>query len=402
VVEVEQWAEIRRMHFVEGIAIKEIARRTGRARNTVRAAIRSDAPPGQRRRAQRASKLDPFKGEIDELLRNDPRIAAPRVRELIEESGYSGGRTILNEYLREARPRFDTRRTYQRTDYRPGEILQFDLAEVRSKVPVGHGQSRRAWVLTTALGYSRAAAGALIFSRQVEDLLWGMSRCISELGALPEKVVWDREAALHAGGGRPTEPFASFCGQLPVAWCILEPRDPQSKGVLERLHRYMRTNFEAARRFRGPDHFQAELDAWMRKANEREHATLRERPVDRLVRELRCMRPLPPQMPQTERRFTKRVPPQPYLRFDTNDYSIDPRAVGRRVEVTIGQRNVSAYCLDTGEVVAEHRRSFARRRTITDADHQALLDVLRGRRRPHSEVEVDERPLALYDTLIPS
>lgn len=401
-VEVEQWAEIRRMHFVEGIAIKEIARRTGRARNTVRAAIRSDAPPGHRGRLRRSSKLDPFKAEIDELLRNDPRIASPRVRELIEESGYDGGKTILNEYLREARPRFDTKRTYQRTEYRPGEILQFDLVEVRSKIPVGHGQSRRAWVLTAALGYSRAAAGALIFSRQVEDLLWGMGRCIGELGALPEKVVWDREAALHAGGGQPTEDFAAFCGQLPVAWCILEPRDPQSKGVLERLHRYMRTNFEAARSFRGPDHFQDELDAWMRKANERVHATLRERPVDRLVKELRCMRPLPPRMPQTERRFTRRVPPQPYMRFDTNDYSIDPRAVGRRVEVTIGQRKVSAHCLDTGEVVADHPRCFAKRRTLTDPDHQALLDVLRGRRRPQSEVEVDERPLALYDTLIPS
>jgi len=402
VVAVEQWAEIRRMHFVEGVAIREIARRTGLARNTVRSALRSDTPPGLRKRAKRGSKLDPFKGDIDELLRSDARIAAPRVQELIGESGYDGGRTILNEYLREARPRFDSPRTYQRTEYRPGEILQFDLAEVRSRIPVGHDQTRRGWVLTAALGYSRAAAGALIFSRKVEDLLWGMSKCISDLGALPEKIVWDREAALHAGGGRPTEPFAAFCGQLPVAWCILEPRDPESKGLLERLHRYMRTNFEAARRFRDPDHFQSQLDAWMKKANEREHATLRERPVDRLVKEQRCMRPLPSRMPQTERRFARRVPAQPYLRFDTNDYSIDPRVVGRRVEVTIDQRNVSAYCLDTGEVVASHRRCFAKRCTLTDRDHQALLDVLRGRRRPHNEVEVDERPLALYDTLIPS
>ncbi len=88
---------------------------------------------------------------------------------------------------------------------------------------------------------------------------------------------------------------------MPVAWHILKPRDPESKGVLERLHRFMRTNFEPARSFRGPAHFQAELDRWMAKANERGHATLHERPVDRLMVERRRVRALPSPMPPTRR-----------------------------------------------------------------------------------------------------
>jgi transposase len=221
VLGVEQWAEIRRMHLVEQVPIKEIVRRTGLARNTVRAALRSKAPPRYERQG-RPSKLEPFKPQIEELLRGDPRLPVRRIGELIAESGYEGGRTILADWLREVRPRFAPPRTYQRTSYRPGEILQFDLVEPRAKIPVGHGQCRRAWVLTAALGYSRAASGALIFSRQIPDLIWGMSRCISRLGALPETVVWDREGAIHAGAGRPTEAFAAFCGALPVAWHILE------------------------------------------------------------------------------------------------------------------------------------------------------------------------------------
>jgi transposase len=365
VLAVEQWAEIRRMHRVEQVPIKEIARRTGLARNTVRAALRSDSPPTNER-GRRPSKLDPFKPQVEELLRGDPRLPVRRIAELIAESGYEGGKTILAKWLRDMRPRFAPPRTYQRTEYRPGEILQFDLMKPRSKIPVGHGQLRRAWVLTAALGYSRAAAGALIFSRQTHDLTWGMSRCLAQLGALPETVVWDREAAIHGGGGRPTEAFAAFCGELAVGWRILAPADPESKGVLERLHRFMRTNFEPARRFRDPEHFQAELDAWMAKANGREHATLRERPVDRLLVERRRMRSLPEPMPQTERRFAMRVPPQPYLRFDTNDYSLDPRAVGMRVEVRVDQQRLIAACLDSGAVVARHRRSFAKRHTFTD------------------------------------
>lgn len=398
---VEQWAEIRRMHRVEQVPIKEIARRTGLARNTVRAALRSEGPPSYER-AGRPSKLDPFKPQVEELLRADPRLPVRRIGELIAESGYEGGKTILADWLREVRPRFAPPRTYQRTSYRPGEILQFDLMEPRSKVPVGHGQLRRAWVLTAALGYSRAAAGALIFSRQIHDLLWGMGRCIAQLGALPETVVWDREAAIHAGGGRPTEAFAAFCGSLPVGWRILGAADPESKGMLERLHRFMRTNFEPGRPFRGPEHFQAELDAWMARANEREHASLRERPVDRLVAEKKRMRPLPEPMPATERRFALRVPPQPYLRFDTNDYSLDPRAVGRRVEVRVNQRRLIASCLDSGAVVARHRRSFAKRKTFTDPAHQALLEALRGGRRRRPDVAVPERPLERYDALIPA
>jgi hypothetical protein len=170
-IQVEQWAEIRRMHFVEGLAIKEIARRTGRDRKTIRRAIRSPEPP-RYRRPPAPSKLDPHRAEIARLLRKVEGITNTRIRELIEEDGYSGGKTILDEYLRELRPILCPGRTYQRTVYRPGELCQFDLFEPEDEIPVGHGQTRRGWVLTCELGWSRAAAGALVFSKALPDLLW--------------------------------------------------------------------------------------------------------------------------------------------------------------------------------------------------------------------------------------
>jgi hypothetical protein len=54
------------------------------------------------------------------------------------------------------------------------------------------------------------------------------------IGALPRTLVWDREGALHAGGGRPTEIFAAFCGQLRVGWQFCAARDPEAKGIVER------------------------------------------------------------------------------------------------------------------------------------------------------------------------
>lgn len=70
---VERWAELRREHLVRGVSIKELMRRTGLARNTIRAALRSDRPP-EFQCPSRPSKLDPFKDEIHRLLRVDPKL----------------------------------------------------------------------------------------------------------------------------------------------------------------------------------------------------------------------------------------------------------------------------------------------------------------------------------------
>ena len=400
-LEVRRWAEIRRMREVDGLSIREIAKRTGHDRNTVRRALRREGPP-RYERPPRPSKLDPFKDEIHRLLHDDPGIPGRRVLELLWELGFTGSKTILDDYLREVRPLFAPRRTYQRTIYRPGELCQFDLFEPRSEIPVGHGQTRRAWVVTAELGYSRAIAGALVFSKEAPELLYGMGRCLTRLGALPERLVWDREGAIHAGGGRPTDPFAGFCGELRVGWLILEPRDPEAKGALERSHRFLRTNFEPGRSFANELDYQAQLDGWCDKANARIHRTLRCRPAERLAEERKRMRPLPAALPDTDRRFVTRVAQQPYLRFDTNDYSLDPRLAGRRVEVRVSQTEITAVSLDSGELACRHRRRFARHRIFTDPAHQAELDRLRGARRRGPDVEVELRPLARYDRLIPA
>ena len=399
-VGVEQWAELRREHFVRGVSIKALARRSGLSRNTVRAALRSPEPP-RYERAPGGSKLDPFKDEIHRLLREEPDMPGQRVRELIEALGFAGGKTIVDDYLREVRPLFEPPRTYQRTVYRPGEICQFDVWQPRREIPVGHGQTRQGWVVVACLGYSRAGAGALVFSKEAPELLAGIRRCLWSLEALPQTLVWDRQAGLHAGNGRPTEPFAAFCGQLAVGWHFCARRDPQAKGCVERLQDFMERSFEPGRTFANELDFQLQLDNWFsERANARLHKTLKARPADRLIQERELMAPLPAIAPDTDRRWVQRVTPDPYLRFDSCDYSLDPRLVGRRVEVRITDREVLAIALDTGELVCRHARSFARHQTITALEHARTLREQRHRREGHAEPAVEIRSLAVYDQLI--
>src|SRR5919106_7078631 len=358
-VGVELWAEIRRLRYVEGLSQREIHRRTGVHRDTIRNALASSTPPVYGPRPPRASKLEPFVAVIEELLAEEPTLSGVRIREELEKVGYVGGKTILDDLLRELRPRFvPPPRSFQRTRYRPAELAQFDLMEPRAEVPVGHGQTRRGYLVTGELPYSRAFAGALVFSKEFCDIAFGMSRCLARLGALPAKLVWDREGAI-APRGRPTERFLAFCGQLALGWVTLDAGDCQAKGALERSHRFLHGNFEAGRRFANPLDFQHQLDDWCDRINQRVHRTTRAVVAERLAEEHAVMRSLPARMPDSDRRFVMRVHAQPYLRFDRNDYSLDPRLVGRRVEVRVSQTEVRAVALDTGELVARHARVFA-------------------------------------------
>ena len=172
------------------------------------------------------------------------------------------------------------------------------------------------------------------------------------------------------------------CGVVrPVAGrlVLLRARDPQAKGAVERLQEYMETNFEPGRRFANDLDFQLQLDSWYEKANARTHKTLRERPIDRLLEERQVMRPLPAREPDLDRRWVTRVPPDPHVRFDTNDYSLDPNLVGRRVEIRVSQREITAAALDSGELAARHARCFAKNKTFTALEHARTLRERRGR-----------------------
>ncbi len=395
-LDVEKWAELRRRHLVDGVSLKRLAKETGLSRNTVRRAIRAGSPPTYKR-PKRPSKLDPFREHINGLLKADPKIPSQVIGDRITEAGYTGKQTILDDLVREMRPVFAPTRTFQRTVYTPGEICQFDICRPGKEIPVGHAQTRPGYVVVCCLGYSRASTGTLVFSKSATDLNWGMARCLRQLGALPKTLLWDREGSLHGGGGKPSFEFASFCGSIGVGWQFCEAADPQAKGAVERLQGCIETSFEPARVFANHLDFQIQLDSWFEnKANARKHRGLRAVPAERLATERESMRPLPERMAPGPKRWVMRVPAQPFFRFDTNDYSLDPRLAGRRVEIQASQREVLATALDTGELAAHHRRRFARHLTLTDPLHERLL-----RKRELREPEVEIRPLARYDALIP-
>ena len=395
---VEDWAEIRRLHFAEGMGVKTIAKRLGIARNTVRAAVRGTDPPAYRR-SRRSSAVDAFEPEIRKLLKDCPTMPATVIAERV---GWKRGITVIKERVAELRLLFLEPDPYQRTDYRPGQLAQWDLWFPPTDIDVGYGHTARLPVIVGVPGYSRVIVARMIPSRQAPDLLAGHYVCLTDLGAVPRKGVYDNEAAIGRNrGGRMefTREFLAFKGALGMGAVILRGGFPEGKGLVERANGYLETSFLPGRSFSSIEDFNAQLTVWLQRANARIHATIRCRPIDRLREDLAAMVPLPPVASVTAHRFTTRLGRDHYVRFGTCDYSVHPRVIGRRIDVTVDLDWVVVSC--AGEEVARHRRSLCPHRTITAVEHARARREYK--QRAHSEahggpeVSVEQRNLSDYD-----
>jgi transposase len=404
VLTVEDWAEIRRLYRAEGMPIKAIARHLGIARNTVRAAVRSDGPPKYERRPA-GSAVDAFEPRIRELLAQYPAMPATVIAERV---GWERGLTVLKERVRELRPAYLPPDPASRTAYDPGELAQCDFWFPPVTVPVGFGQERgavRLPVLTMVSGYSRWLSAVLVPSRHAQDLFAGWWQLISRLGGVPRALVWDGEGAIgrwRAGRPELTAECQAFRGTLGTRVIVCRPADPEAKGLVERANGYLETSFLPGRKFASAGDFNDQLAEWCSTVNGRVRRALGCAPADRIAADRHAMLALPPVAPETGWRASLRLPRDYYVRLDANDYSVHPAAIGRRIEVVAGLDRVRVLC--GGQTVADHERSWAWHQVITDPEHRAAATALRRQRvgmlRPVGpEPEVEQRSLAVYDAL---
>ena len=405
---VEDWAEIRRLRRAEGLGIKTIAKTLGISRNTVRAAIASDAPPKYRRRPA-GSAVDAFEDAIRQQLAAVPTMPATVIAERV---GWTRGITVFKERVAELRPAYLPPDPAGRTTYVAGEIAQCDLWFPPIQLPVGFGQTRgpkQLPVLTMVTGYSRWLSGILIPSRRAEDLFAGWWQLISALGAVPRLLVWDGEGAIGRNrGGRIelTGDCQAFRGVLGTKVIVLKPAEPEHKGIIERAHDYLERSFLPGRVFSDPADFNVQLQGWLTQVNARTRRALGCAPTDRIAADRQAMLTLPPVAPAVGWRHSTRLARDHYVRLDSNDYSVHPAVIGRRIEVVADLDRVRVFC--EGKTVADHQRVWAWHQTITDPEHLQAAKTLRrtrvGALRPvrdaETELAVEQRPLGDYDTAL--
>ncbi len=257
--------------------------------------------------------------------------------------------------------------------YRPGDLAQCSLWFPPIEIPVGFGQTRSASqlpVLVMVSGYSRWLSARLIPSRQAEDVLAGWWALITELGAVPRTLVWpgDEVIGWESGGqSHVTADAGAFGRFLGAAVVVGAPEDPAITGLTEQAEADIERSFLPGRTFGSPTDFNHQLRGWL--------PHVRTRPGGRAVdasalldADRRAMLALPSVPPATGWRMPARAAGRPYVRFETNAYSVPPSLVGHPVELIADLEQVRV--LYQGYTVAQHERTWARNQIISDPVHE--------------------------------
>ena len=344
-MDVEDWAEIRRLRRCEGVSISEIARVLGISRNTVKSALASAGPP-RYQRAPAGSVVDEVEPRIRELLKAFPTMPATVIAERV---GWSHSIRTLSARVAQLRPVYLPPDPASRTSYVAGQVAQCDLWFPPIELPVEFGQTRRAIqlpVLTMVTGYSRWLSAVLIPTRSGEDLFAGWWQLIEALGAVPRLLVWDGEGAVgryRRGESELTRDCQGFRGTLGTKVYVCKPADPEAKGIIERAHDYLERSFLPGRTFSGPGEFNTQLGRWLAVVNTRHRRVLGCSPTERIGADRAAMVPLPPVAPVTGWRASTRLARDHYIRLDANEDSVHPAVIGRRVETVADLNRVQVF-----------------------------------------------------------
>jgi transposase len=353
------WAQVRAL-AADGVSQREIARRLGIGRNTVRRMVEASEPP-RYSRAPAGSMLDPLEGVLRRLVEEWPEIRAPRVTEILrEDHGYTGSVDLVRKRLARLRPR--PVRAAQRTGYRPGQVLQLDWAEMPTRPRIA-GRERRVYALVATLPYSGAQTAHFSLDLTAESFLEGHVRIFDWLGGVVRECVYDnlRSAVARRDGDQVTwnQRFLALRGHYAFHATACTPATPREKGSVEGGVRHLKTGFWPARRFGTLVELDEQYACWRDGVcNRRVHATGRFPVADRLAHEREALRSLPPTAFEFAGARPVRVPLDGYLKLGGNFYRAPLGLVHQRVELRFDRDQV--WIADRGQIVARYRRSYDR------------------------------------------
>ena len=363
----------------EGLSQREAARRFGIDRKTVGKMLQFSEPPGYRRSAPpRRPKLEGFTGIIDEILERDrmvprkQRHTAKRIFErLRDEHGFTGGYTIVKDYVREQRMR--SREMFVPLAHPPGDA-QVDFGEALAVID---GTERKVHFFAFDLPHSDAIFVKAYPAETAEAFCDGHVSAFAFFGGVPLSILYDNtKLAVARILGDGTRQRTRIFSELQSHYLFLDrfgrPGKGNDKGKVEGLVGFARRNFLVpiphAESFEAlnaqlADHCQRRLDDRLRRHTE----TIGER----LQHDLAVFQDLPPAPYDACDRRPGRVSSLSLVRYKTNDYSV-PVAYGHRDVLIRGY--VDAVVISCGaETIARHRRSYEREDLVFDPLHYLPL-----------------------------
>lgn len=376
---VELYAGIRRAVMVDGLSRREAAKRFGVHRNTITKMLQFSVPPGYRRRERPTSKkLGPFMAWIDKVLEDDQSVhkkqrhTAQRIFErLRDEEGFSGGYTIVREYV--ARAMLRLREMFVPLSHRPGQA-QADFGQADAYIA---GKKVRFHYFCVDLPHSDGCFVKAYPAETAEAFCDGHVAAFDFFGGVPQSILYDNTrlavAKIVKGGERlRSQMFAELQSHYLFADRFGRPGKGNDKGKVEGLVGYVRRNFMTP--FPVADSFDALNARFLDACMKRRQAILRGQATtigERMQADTSAFMPLPPAPYDACHKVATRVSSLSLVRYRNNDYSVPTRYGHQEVLAKGYVDRVEISC--RGETIATHVRSYDRAEFIYNPLHYLAL-----------------------------
>jgi len=376
---VEIYGRVRRAVRVEGRSQRAVARDFGLSRETVRKMLQYAVPPGyQRQQPIKRPKLGPWVGVIDAILEDDKqrpakqRHTAKRIFErLKEEHSFTGGYTIVKDYVRSAE--LHNREMFIPLTHAPGEA-QADFGEALVMIA---GVEQKAHYLAMDLPHSDDCFVAAFPAETTEAFLEGHVRAFAYFGAVPTRILYDNSkiavAKILGGEERQrTRAFSELQSYYLFADKFGRPAKGNDKGKVEGLVGYARRNFMVPiPRVSSWEELNTRLEAESQKRRLRRLRGQTETIGERFERDRAAMLPLPAAPYEACEKIAGRVSSLSLVRYRSNDYSVPTQYGHRQVWVKGYVHQLVIAC--GSEVIARHERSYERETVVFDPMHYLAL-----------------------------
>jgi transposase len=372
----ETRTQIRHWFYAEHWKIGTIAQELGLHPDAVRHALETEQ--FNRAKVLRPCLTDPYLEFLQQTLVSHPRLRATRIYQMIRERGYTGSVVQLRRVVARLRP--IPREAFLRLRTFAGEQAQVDWAHF-GEVAVGRASRRLSCFLIT-LSYSRALYLEFFFDQSLENFLRGHVHAFAAWSGQPRIILYDnlRSAVLERRGDQihfhPR--LLDLCSHYHFAARPCQVRAGNQKGRVERAVRYVRDSFWAGRPFTTLEELNRQAILWRDQvAHQRPWPEDDSRTVEQAFAEERPrLLPQPAHPFESDLVLSVHAGKTIYIRFDRNDYSIPPHAVGRPLTLVASESCVRI--LDGAKEIAGHRRSYDRHQLVLDPAHQeALLEEKR-------------------------
>jgi transposase len=378
-IDYETFCKIHDHHDRQGLTIAQTARALGLHAQTVakwvkQTQYRARAP------AARTSRLDPFKARVVRLLESHP-YSAQQIFQRLQEEGFSGGLTIVKDYVRKVRP--PRREAFLKLSFAAGECAQVDWGEYGS---IGVGSTRRRLsFFVMVLCYSRLMYVEFTVSQSMEHFLACHEHAFAAFHGCPARLMIDnlKSAVLQRHLGEAPVfnarylDFARHWG-FDISACNVGRGN--EKGRVENGVGYVKKNFLNGLELSEFPAINPAAQLWLESvANGRIHGATHRRPIDLFEEERAHLRPLNPMPYDLARISTVRASRQFRVTLDTNHYSVPAEYAGARLMLKAYPDRLCIYHQD--KLIARHTRSYDRHQDIEDPDHpKALLEQRRAAR----------------------